>query len=79
MHLLRVDCQGGVFNRWEYVVAGPPISQIAIAEPLAEPGETVVSPEAWELVKHVSDATSVGFLVHSCADKVQTSRRALSD
>eukprot|EP00049_Salpingoeca_infusionum_P025916 m.22608 g.22608 ORF g.22608 m.22608 type:complete len:1508 (+) comp8402_c0_seq1:777-5300(+) len=34
---------GGVFNRWEYVVDGTPMSEIAIAEPLAEPGETVMS------------------------------------
>ena len=31
-------------------MSGPPISQIAAAEPLAEPGETVLSPEAWDLV-----------------------------
>ena len=38
---------GGVFKRWEYVVAGPPMAQLAVAEPLALPGETVLSPEAW--------------------------------
>jgi hypothetical protein len=35
-----------VFSRWEYVVSGPPIGQIAIAESLAMPGETVISPQA---------------------------------
>jgi hypothetical protein len=43
---------GGVLGRWEYVVAGDPLSQIAIAEPMALNGETVVAPEAWELIAH---------------------------
>lgn len=50
---------GGVFNRWEYVVAGPAMRQIAIAEPLAEPGETVLSPEAWQVIIDVVDSISV--------------------
>lgn len=37
--------------RFEYVVAGPPLEQISIAEPLASNGETVLSPQAWEHVK----------------------------
>lgn len=41
---------GGVFRRWEYILAGPPMAQIAVAEPQARPGETVVSPEAWREV-----------------------------
>eukprot|EP00923_Selenidium_pygospionis_P012137 GHVN01020641.1.p1 GENE.GHVN01020641.1~~GHVN01020641.1.p1 ORF type:complete len:2039 (+),score=278.32 GHVN01020641.1:106-6222(+) len=36
---------GGVLDRWEYVVAGPPLEQISIAEPLAGPGETCLSPQ----------------------------------
>lgn len=31
-------------------MSGPPMSQIAIAEPLALPGETVISPEALAIV-----------------------------
>jgi hypothetical protein len=35
------------------------MAQIAVAEPLAEPGETVISPEAWEfLQKKVRDISS---------------------
>ena len=45
---------GGKYGRWEFVVAGPPMAQIAIAEPLAAPGETVFSAEAWELLKDQS-------------------------
>ena len=55
--------KGGVFNRWEYVVAGPPISQIAIAEPLALPGETVISPQAWEYVRDLVIGTPLEKLV----------------
>lgn len=42
---------GGVLDRWEYVVAGPPLGQISIAEPLAESYETVISPQVHKLVK----------------------------
>ncbi|EKX72993.1 hypothetical protein BEWA_015540 [Theileria equi strain WA] len=34
---------GGVMNHWEYVISGIPLREIAIAEPLAESGETVIS------------------------------------
>ena len=42
---------GGVLHRWEYIMAGQPQAQIGVAEPLAKPGETVLSPEAWALVR----------------------------
>ena len=54
---------GGVFKRWEYILAGPPMAQIAVAEPLAKPGETVVSPEAWGLVRPDVVGTSIGTLI----------------
>lgn len=41
-------------RRYEYVIAGPPLEQISIAEPLAKNGETVLSAEAWEYVKHTA-------------------------
>lgn len=37
--------------RSEYIIAGPPLEQISIAEPLAKNGETCLSPQAWEFVK----------------------------
>jgi class 3 adenylate cyclase/tetratricopeptide (TPR) repeat protein len=43
VHAFRV---GGVLERWEYVVAGDPLRQVAEAEHNAAPGETIVSPEA---------------------------------
>ena len=38
---------GGIGDRWEYVLDGDALSQIAVAEPLAKPGEIVVAPPAW--------------------------------
>lgn len=37
--------------RSEYLLAGPPLEQISIAEPLAKNGETCLSPQAWDYVK----------------------------
>ena len=36
---------GGVDDRWEYAVAGEPVTQIARCAPFAAPGEVTVSPE----------------------------------
>ncbi|MCB0208858.1 MAG: tetratricopeptide repeat protein [Anaerolineae bacterium] len=47
---------GGELGRWEYVVAGEPLVQMAMAEHQASPGQTVFSPSAWHLV----DAYLVG-------------------
>ncbi|KAH7647561.1 hypothetical protein FG379_000644 [Cryptosporidium bovis] len=41
---------GGVMDRWEYVVGGPPFEEIAIAEPLAKSGETVISPSVFKIL-----------------------------
>jgi class 3 adenylate cyclase len=41
---------GGVLERWEYVVAGDPLRQVAEAEHTAGPGETIISPETAALL-----------------------------
>jgi class 3 adenylate cyclase/tetratricopeptide (TPR) repeat protein len=41
---------GGLFERWELLLAGSPLVQIGQAEHKARPGEVVLSPEAWALV-----------------------------
>ena len=41
---------GGVRNRWEYVIAGDPLRQVAQAEHQAQRGEVVLSPEARAIV-----------------------------
>lgn len=46
---------GGVFDRWEFLVAGPPLSQVGAANAYAEPGQTVLSPEAWALAAEFCD------------------------
>ncbi|CAJ1373022.1 unnamed protein product [Effrenium voratum] len=42
---------GGLLDRWEFCAAGQPLEEVAIAEPLAKPGETVVSPSVRELLQ----------------------------
>jgi ABC-type oligopeptide transport system substrate-binding subunit/class 3 adenylate cyclase len=41
---------GGVSGRWEYVIAGDPVRQVAEAEKHAERGEIILSPEAASLI-----------------------------
>lgn len=38
---------GGVYGRWEILVAGAPLVQMSTAERRAHPGEVIVAPEAW--------------------------------
>jgi class 3 adenylate cyclase len=40
---------GGVFGRWEALVTGSPISQAGLAEQDCQPGQVILSPEAWAL------------------------------
>ncbi len=42
---------GGIYNRWEYAIVGEAINQINIAQAYARPGQTLLSPQAWDLVK----------------------------
>ena len=43
---------GGVFERWEFLLSGVPLVQMSIAKEQASPGQVVLSPEVWELVKN---------------------------
>jgi hypothetical protein len=43
---------GGALGRWEYVVGGDPIVQVSTAEHYAEPGQIILSPEAWARANH---------------------------
>jgi hypothetical protein len=49
---------GGIHGQWDNIVAGEAIDQIAIAEPLAKPGETVCSPQAWEHLRCIGRYSS---------------------
>ena len=44
---------GGIFGRYEYVIAGLPMDQIAAAEDRSERDMTVLAPEATELLAHL--------------------------
>jgi class 3 adenylate cyclase len=50
---------GGEFKRSEYALVGDPIAQLALAEPAAGNGETVVSKECWELISQWCEGTEV--------------------
>ena len=41
---------GSMYKRWEFVLAGLPLVQVNHAEHYAQPGQVVLSPEAWALV-----------------------------
>lgn len=41
---------GGIRERWEFLVAGPPLAQVGAANGHASPGQTLCAPEAWALV-----------------------------
>jgi class 3 adenylate cyclase/tetratricopeptide (TPR) repeat protein len=46
-----LECHiGGVLGRWEYVVGGDPLAQVAMAERLAQPGQIILSQQAWREV-----------------------------
>ena len=47
-----LECSiGGVSDRWEYLVGGDPLVQVAMAEHQAQPGQVVMSPQAWQEVR----------------------------
>ncbi|MBN1219948.1 MAG: tetratricopeptide repeat protein [Anaerolineae bacterium] len=41
---------GGLHDRWEYIIAGDPLYQVAQAEPQAQRGEIVLSPQAASII-----------------------------
>ncbi|NJP05617.1 MAG: adenylate/guanylate cyclase domain-containing protein [Chloroflexaceae bacterium] len=48
---VRVMYLGGVYSRWLWLITGDPLLQVARAEQYAEPGQVVLSPQAWQLVQ----------------------------
>ena len=41
---------GGERNRWEFFLTGPPLLQVTLAEHQANPGDVILSNEAWKMV-----------------------------
>ncbi|HSH01772.1 MAG TPA: adenylate/guanylate cyclase domain-containing protein [Anaerolineae bacterium] len=50
---------GGVFNRAEFLLSGSPLIQMGRAEDLAQPGQVVLSPEAWQAIKAIVTTQSL--------------------
>jgi len=42
---------GGVFNRWEFLLTGAPLSELGIANNLARAGDVLVAPSAWRVIR----------------------------
>lgn len=42
---------GGVFGRWEFLLTGDPLAQMSAASRQALPGQVVLSPATWDLVR----------------------------
>jgi predicted ATPase/class 3 adenylate cyclase len=53
MRMLQI---GGVYQRQEPVIAGEPLLQVGACSHIGQPGEVVVSAEAWQVVNHDFDA-----------------------
>ena len=48
---------GGVLKRWEFIIAGSPLKQVGIANDIAQPGQVVLSPEAWGIAEATVSGT----------------------
>jgi len=46
---------GGELNRWEFLMTGKPLEQIAVAEALSKRGDTVISPECVQALHRDED------------------------
>jgi predicted ATPase/class 3 adenylate cyclase len=57
---------GGVFGRWEYVLAGEPLANMSFAENLAEAGQIVIDQHGWELIQGRNSDT--------CQEEISASR-----
>ncbi len=59
----RIDTAhvGGVFNRWEFLMAGTPLIELGIANHLAKAGEILVTPSAWKLIRNDCNAEVMEF------------------
>jgi class 3 adenylate cyclase/tetratricopeptide (TPR) repeat protein len=49
---------GGILGRWEYLVGGDPVTQVAMAEHYAQPGQVILSPQAWTLAQEFFQGTA---------------------
>lgn len=66
---------GGVFGRWEYLIAEDAIEQAANAENNARPGMVVLSPEAATLISYYEHETPACVIVKGDEDNTQDNQR----
>src|SRR5512133_1561365 len=52
---------GGVFSRWEFLLAGNPLIEVGIANTLAKAGEILITPSAWRLIRNDGIGSPVEF------------------
>ncbi|HUF00701.1 MAG TPA: AAA family ATPase [Anaerolineales bacterium] len=52
---------GGVFNRWEFLITGPPLVELGIANNLAKAGDILITPSAWKLIRNDCNAVTMEF------------------
>ena len=50
---------GGVFSRWEFLLTGTPLIELGLANNLAEAGDILIAPSAWQVIK--ADCTAEPF------------------
>ena len=51
---------GGVFNRWEFLIAGRPLSQVSLVSDDISPGVVGLSTEVWQLLNKHTTASPEG-------------------
>jgi class 3 adenylate cyclase/tetratricopeptide (TPR) repeat protein len=51
---------GGVLDRWEFLVAGEPLVRLGQIAHLVQPGDLVVTPQSWELLRSSAGGTPIG-------------------
>src|SRR6266540_299939 len=52
---------GGVFNRWEFLMTGPPLVELGIANNIAKAGDILITPSAWKLIRNDCNGMPVEF------------------
>jgi class 3 adenylate cyclase/tetratricopeptide (TPR) repeat protein len=51
---------GGVGDQWDMMPVGEPFRQMGLAQSQANPGDVVISPEAWKEIRDVASGASAG-------------------
>lgn len=74
---------GGVYNRWEFLVAGWPLVQVGDVSHLAAPGEITLTPPAWDFIRDVAAGEKItrhnttGIRLHRLTTSIPTVPLAL--